>query len=105
MLDTYKQKRLAKQLAPIIKRCKEIDKIFDTDLEISQAKVLGIELADLFIEVVQICGKYGFRKSKMYTQVCNGLKERLKATKDEDLLSDSVNYLLSNFNSLIVTMG
>ena len=105
ILDAYKQKKLAKQLAPIIKRYKEIDNMFNLDLEINQSKTLSVELADKFIEVVQICGKYGFPKADEYVRVYNGLKNKIKATEDEDILSNYINYLLSNFDTLIKKMG
>lgn len=107
ILSAYKQRELAKHLVPIINRYKEIDKMFDMDLKIDQVKALSIELAGLFMDVLQLSSKYGFPKEKVktYAQVCLDLKNKIKSTDEEKKLNGYANYLLANFNSLIKVMG
>ena len=107
ILNAHKQKTIAKKLAPIIQRYKEIDKMFDMDLEVNQVKTLSIELAGSFMDVLQLCSKYGFPKEKVktYAQVCSELKTKINSTDEEQKLNDYSNYLLTNFNSLVKSLG
>lgn len=106
-LNTFKQKRLAMRVAPILKRYKEIDDRFDQELKVEEVKTLSIELADRFLEVIRLCSKYGFPKEKAetFTAVCIDLERKITTTESEKELNEYANYLLTNFKTLAHNIG
>ena len=103
VLNSFKQKRLAMRIAPIIKRYKEIDDRFNQDLKVEEVKTLSIELSDRFLEVIRLCGKYGFDKDKVdiFSEVCIKMKDKIESTDSEKELNECANYLLTNFKVLV----
>lgn len=102
-----KQKSLAKKLAPIFARYREIDKQFNKELNIDEVKALDIELADKFIEVIGVCRKFGFPKSKgrTYLNVCVEIKQNVQKANGEKDLNKYTNYLLGQFEALAKNIG
>ena len=96
------------RVAPILKRYKEIDSRFDEELKVEEVKTLSIELADRFLEVIRLCGKYGFDKGKVdiFSEVCVNMKDKIESTEvSEKDLNGYANYLLTNFKALVQNIG
>ena len=102
-----KEAKIAKKLAPIFKRHDEIRAMLKTKLDMNQIKVLGIELADSFSNVVLIACRHGFpkEKGKVFSRVCIDLKHSIDRTDSKEDLHKYTVYLLNQFEALGKILG